>query len=65
MAPDLGLTKGILRWRVLVGIIVEWGAVTVADDNILSTIPGDVILLRFLVQNLYCFMQDIYDKILY
>ena len=45
MAPDLGLTKGILRWWVMTGIIVKWGAATVADNNILSTIPGGVILL--------------------
>ena len=48
------LTKGILRWRVLAGIIAKWGATTVADDNIFLTRPGGVILLRFLVLFAFC-----------
>ena len=51
---DLELPKGILRWRVLAGIIAKWGAATIADNNILWTIPGGVILPRFLVCVSYC-----------
>ena len=55
MALDLRLTKGILKWQVLAGIIAKWGAATVAEDNILSTPPGSVILLKFLVFSVFFF----------